>query len=282
MKEWNIDELIPLLSRCGSIAMRYYDNPPVEMKQDRSVVTAADKGIEQLLAQEFNRPAENIYLIGEETILEHNADYFSAALRETCWIVDPIDGTAPYTNHIDSAWGISVAYMRNGVIEEGAFYFPALNKLIITDGDEVWFCDSMEPGQLEIPELVPFEFKYRSLGTGGMVSVSQKMAKVGRLTFDDQVLAWSACLSSMTYLMEGRFPAYLAMLKLWDIAAGLAIIRHGDYCCYTADGKPLDLNITNGTFKLDFAAADCWCLQGYAVLASSEGVMNELFDKIEI
>ncbi|MCF6177012.1 MAG: hypothetical protein L3J71_14735 [Victivallaceae bacterium] len=282
MKEWHIDKLIPLLSRCGGIAMHYYNNPPVELKQDKSVVTAADKEIEQLLAQGFNRPEDNVYLIGEETILEHDADYFDAALKECCWIVDPIDGTAPYTNHIDSAWGISVAYMRNGIIEEGAFYFPALNKLIITDGATVWFCDSMVPGQSKLPHLVPFEFRYRPLGSGGMVSISQKMAKVGRLTFDDQVLAWSACLSSMTYLMEGRFPAYLAMLKLWDIAAGLAIIEHGNYCCRTADGKTLGLNITDGTFNLDFNAENCWRLEGHAVLASSETVMNELFDKIEI
>ena len=282
LKTWNINKLIPLLSSCGSIAMDYYNNPPVELKKDRSVVTAADKEIEQLLAQEFNRPEENVYLIGEETILEHDADYFETALRETCWIVDPIDGTAPYTNHIDSAWGISVAYMRNGIIAEGAFYFPALNKLIITDGNAVWCCDSMVPGQVELPHLVPFEFKYRPLGSGGMVSVSQKMAKMGRLTFDDQVLAWSGCVSSMTYLMEGRFPAYLAMLKLWDIAAGLAIIGHGDYCCRTAAGRVLGVDVTDGTFNLDYNSEECWCLSGHAVLASSEMVMDELFNKIEI
>lgn len=282
MKNWQINKLIPLLSRCGEIAMGYYNNPPFEIKQDDSVVTIADKQIEQLLARAFNRPAAGVFMIGEETVAEHSADYFAEAFRQTCWIVDPIDGTAPYTNHIDSAWGVSVAYMRNGVIEEGAFYFPAIHELIITAGDKVWFCDSMEPGQDRLPELVPFEFKYRQLGTGGMISISQKLAKLGRLTFVDQVLAWSACISSMKCLMQGRFPAYLAMLKLWDIAAGLAIISHGNYCCRTWDNRALGVNVTDGTFKLDFHSEDCWKLQGYAILASTELVMDELRDKIEI
>jgi myo-inositol-1(or 4)-monophosphatase len=282
MNDWQINKLIPLLSRCGEIAIHYYNDPAIEIKSDDSVVTIADKKIEQLLGQEFNRPEENVFMIGEETVAEHSAEYLTEALQKTCWIVDPIDGTAPYTNHIDSAWGISVAYMRNGMIEEGAFYCPAINELIITDGDMVWFCDSMLPGQLTLPDLVPFQFKYRQLGTGGMVSISQKMAKLGRLTFADQVLAWSGCVSSMSYLMQGRFPAYIAMLKLWDIAAGLAIIAHGDYYCKTWEGRPLGLNITNGNFNLDFSSSDCWRLQGYAVLASSTTVMDEIFDKIEI
>ncbi len=277
MKEWKLTALCELLSHCGAVAMGYYAAPSVEIKADASVVTLADKEIEHFLAMEFNRPDSGIYLIGEETVQEHSATYFKAALGGTCWVVDPIDGTAPYTNHIDPAWGISIAYMKRGIIQEGAFYFPAIKQLIITEGEQVWYSDSFSPGQSVMPELRPFEFKYRPLGTGGMISLSQKLTKRGKIAIDDAVLSWSGCLSSMNYLMQGYFPAYVTHLKLWDIAAGLAIISHGNYLCQIASGETLDCHITaGGCFNLDFASPQCWHLKRYAILASAPAVLREL------
>lgn len=280
LNEWNIDKLIPLLSACGATAMKYYENPPLEMKQDNTVVTAADKAIEQALSLEFDHPDQGVFIIGEETSAGHSRDYFSRALRETCWVVDPIDGTAPYSNRIPSAWGISVALMRNSIIEEGALYFPAIKELIITNKDEVLISTDFVPGQSKMPTLNKLEFGYRTLGTGGMVSISQMIAKHADMNFPDQVVALSGCIASISGLIQGRFPAYISTLKLWDIAASLAIISHGNYVSRLLNGAELSTKIDNTCFELDTASPNCWKMHGHAVIASSPETLKQLTDKI--
>jgi 3'-phosphoadenosine 5'-phosphosulfate (PAPS) 3'-phosphatase len=45
MNNWNIYELAELLSKCGKVAMNYYESPLQKLKADNSVVTIADKTV---------------------------------------------------------------------------------------------------------------------------------------------------------------------------------------------------------------------------------------------
>ena len=49
MNNWSVDEIVGVCCEAAKIAMEYYSNPPMELKSDNSVVTAADKAIEQYL-----------------------------------------------------------------------------------------------------------------------------------------------------------------------------------------------------------------------------------------
>jgi myo-inositol-1(or 4)-monophosphatase len=143
MNNWNIEEVLKIIAECGEIALKYYDNPGYELKPDKSIVTEADKAIEDYLTSKLNDPSKNAYMIGEETILSKNEEYISNALKENTWIIDPIDGTAPYSHHIPT-WGISIAFMQNGIIKEGAIFLPVIGELFISCNDKIYYNSGLQ------------------------------------------------------------------------------------------------------------------------------------------
>lgn len=230
MNVWNLEKMVALLYECGDIALRYYENPPCEIKDDNSVVTAADRAIEERLASEFDLPESGLRMIGEETINTHGEEYIQAAIAGDCFVVDPIDGTAPYSIHFP-AWGISVGYMRNGRIVEGAVYFPVFDELMITDGPDAWLY--RKDGRIPYPFEVPRIDKSRSLG------VSQEMIRHGRLDMTNHLVAWDTAVGVFHYMMQGKLLGYVSDLKIWDIAGCLALMERGGFTGRTYDGKTI-------------------------------------------
>lgn len=269
MEKWDIQKLMPLLRECGEIALKYYDNPPIEIKADKSIVTVADKAIEARLAEEFDRPNEGIYLIGEETVKSRSEEYIQNALKGTAWVVDPIDGTAPYSAHLP-AWGISVALMKKGVIKEGAVYLPPQNDCLITDGEKVLRCtDVRNEGKLEV-----FDFKPRPLSDDGIISISQYCAKNSKFTMSNQVFAWSGCVASFYSLFIGKIMAYVASLSLWDIAASLAILERSSIIARHQGGKNLSIQVDNTVFELKADSPDRWKMHAFAVAAPDDETID--------
>ena len=269
MTDWNVQKLLPLLKECGKIALKYYDNPPIEIKADQSIVTAADKAIEKRLSEEFDRPDAGVYLIGEETIKTRSEDYLQTALSGTAWVVDPIDGTAPYSAHMP-AWGISVALMKNGRIAEGAIYIPAQDKCLITNGKEVLHytnvSNNVEP---EVFESVP-----RHLSPDGIISISQITTKNNIFNMSNQLFSWGGCVASFYYLFTSKIMAYIASVKLWDVAACLAILERSNFIIRGRGGQNLSTCVNNTIYELDAASTERWKLRGYAIAAGSDDIID--------
>ena len=269
MNKWDIYELAELLSRCGKVAMDYYDNPPMELKKDMSVVTIADKTVEKMLGEVFDKPENDSYMIGEETQAERGEEYIQAALKKRCWIVDPIDGTAPYTVQIPF-WGISVAMAEDSFIKEGAIYFPALGELMITDGGQAFLAENFHPGTTEKPVFKPYPFKKLPLDGTSIISISQKAAKYARINISNQVIAWSSCVGSFAWVLKGHFSAFIGTINLWDIAAASAFMQIGGFIGRMETGKNMRSRITNEFYVLDAGAPNRWQLRDYMVLGPDE------------
>lgn len=274
VKEWNIEEIKRLLLECGKLSMLHYADPDVKLKPDHSVVTPADTGIEKLLAREFDRPEEGVYLIGEETLASRSENYVRNALDGTCWIVDPIDGTAPYVAGIP-AWGISLALAKNRRIVEGAIYLPPQDELIYTSGDQAYrvrgFAAGGESEAMESCSVRP--------NPAGAVSVSQQHAKSGRVSVPGAVFSLGGCVASFYLLFSGKITAYVASVSLWDIAASLAIMERLGFKAVTDTGKELTSAISDELYALAPDCRDRWKLRGYAVIASSRRIADEIFSK---
>ena len=268
MKNWNVQKLLPLLRECGEIALKYYDDPPIEIKADRSIVTAADKAIEARLAEEFDRPDEGVYLIGEETVKSRSEEYIQNALNGIAWVVDPIDGTAPYSAHLP-AWGISVALMVEGVIQEGAIYLPPQNDCLISDGEKVLRCADMQGRG----ELKDFDFKPHPLTDDGIISISQLCAKTKTFTMSNQVFAWSGCVASFYNLFIGKIMGYVASLSLWDIAASLALMERSSMLARHHSGN-LSVEVNESVFDLQSGSLTRWKMHAYAVAAPDDETID--------
>ncbi len=91
--------------------------PDVEVKPDRSFVTALDKAIEQRLRREINLACPDHGIIGEEEGPERP----DASIQ---WILDPIDGTAAFIAGVP-VYGTLVALAVDAIPVIGVMDLPA-------------------------------------------------------------------------------------------------------------------------------------------------------------
>jgi myo-inositol-1(or 4)-monophosphatase len=260
MNDWNLNKIVELMHECGRIAMHFYDDPPLEEKSDNSIVTAADKAVEQRLAQEFDRPAEGAYLIGEETIDTHGEDYIRRALQGNCWVVDPIDGTAPYAQQVP-VWGISIGFMRNGYIAEGGVYFPVTGELMITDGPDAWLYRGNE--------RTPFPFKAAALNGSVSLALSQRITRRGRVELTNHLMVFDCVVGVFLRILKGKMLGYICNAKLWDLAGCLPLAERAGFVCKNYDGTYLTCDAA-ASFQLTGPAETRWQLLKTTVIAAGE------------
>lgn len=227
MKNWEPQKLIEILIESARIALLYYDKPKKEIKDDLSVVTIADKTIENKLSSYFDNSNENSYMIGEETLHQKDKNFLDKALNNIAWIVDPIDGTVPYANGL-AYWGISIGYAQKGIIKEGALFFPVTGDMIVTQGSKV-FLGKVDPCSDKIPQLGDFKELKKpdmSLNKYDIVVLTQTFAKHGTINIPNPVLVLCCATASFSFTALGKFMSYLGSnIKLWDYAAALAILK---------------------------------------------------------
>jgi fructose-1,6-bisphosphatase/inositol monophosphatase family enzyme len=100
----------------GDIAMKGTDDP----------VTIVDREVEAFLTEALSKLAPGVAIVGEEAahadaaVLDH--------LAGQCWIIDPLDGTANFTEGKEP-FGIIIALADAGVAVAGWLYDPLKDRL---------------------------------------------------------------------------------------------------------------------------------------------------------
>lgn len=113
--------------QAGEIALRHYGRARVEVKDNQTVITAADREVEAFLRQRLLELLPQAAFIGEETARDAAA-LQAARSGEWVWVVDPIDGTAGFVDGLD-LFCISIGLLHHGQPYAGALYFPVLDHL---------------------------------------------------------------------------------------------------------------------------------------------------------
>ena len=270
--QWDLEKLFDLFKAAGSIALNYFEAPPTELKSDQTVVTMADKEIEQLFAAKLNDPANNSYMIGEETIEKYPQSYIDEALQSPCcWVLDPIDGTAPYSSHM-AFWGISLGLMKHGKLVEGAVYLPCFDRIVATCGDRL-FCRSVKnPTDWE-----PFELKINPLGVKGHISLGQYTTRKWVYNGKNTLFSICSCVGSLYLLLTGKVTAYCGDFKLWDIAGMLPILERANFAILSvADSNaPLSGDLHDNMFELQ-QADRMWRVKAPVIAAPDAGTALEI------
>lgn len=117
------DSLEPLLREAAAIAVELRRGLLVEQKKDSSLVTNVDRAIEQFLKPRLLEMTPGAGFFGEE--YGH-----TAGTEAGYWVVDPVDGTSNFAFG-QPLWGITAAFLRNGVIESGAIFLPELGEMYL-------------------------------------------------------------------------------------------------------------------------------------------------------
>ncbi len=106
------------------------DEIQVEHKGDKSPLTMADKAANEIIIDFLSKT--NYPIISEEN---KQVDYQTRKEWDTCWIVDPLDGTKEFIKK-NGEFTVNIALCRNGNPIFGVIYVPVTRELYYATVDE--------------------------------------------------------------------------------------------------------------------------------------------------
>ena len=123
-----VRELETVIRLCKEVSPKVLEiynsnNLGVEIKEDNSPVTKADKYVDKYLRDNLSTIFPSIGFLTEESV-----DDLSRLDKEYIWIIDPIDGTKDFVAH-DDQFSINVALCHRHEIVLGVIYAPVSGNL---------------------------------------------------------------------------------------------------------------------------------------------------------
>ena len=234
------DALLPLLEKAGKLALDMQSATEVEEKADKTVVTATDLAVTQLMLDGlkplYTQP-------GHMMLDEENAGEPEEAARlldaEYLWVMDPIDGTATYALGLPM-WGVCVGVLRRGQPWLGFIYLPALGELYYADDKEGYvvthaFTPQAKKRALAAPKPRPQDMNFVALGT--------TLGKNGH-HWDGKIaypFGIHASCVTQAWTVAGRVTAAIRYSKVWDVVIAWPMFKHaGMQLLRYPDGQPLE------------------------------------------
>jgi histidinol phosphatase-like enzyme (inositol monophosphatase family) len=124
MSDSYIEAVEALARLAGDFAMSHYASDiAIDIKQDGSPVTVADRGAEERAREWLEAHFPHDGILGEEF-----GDVRPNARRQ--WIIDPIDGTKSFIRQVP-LWGTLVAITEDDMVLAGCAYFPAVGETVV-------------------------------------------------------------------------------------------------------------------------------------------------------
>lgn len=231
-----------------------------DKRNGRDLVTTTDKRIEQYCTSLISRQFPYDEIIAEET-------YNSKTDIETgkrYWIIDPLDGTWNYANHIP-LFAFQIAFVDNMI--------PVLSVISIPygiNGKERFyaqkgigaFCNGVKLGESKRSDIRKTVIALGDLSLWNTESVYSELDFVKKTRpFVGLYRIFGSSAISFAYLAASRVDAYISFFqKPWDVVPGMLIAEECGCTAYQLDGYPFRIglpdfvmiNKTDGLHKIVF------------------------------
>ena len=210
----------------------------VSIKGPSDFVSNADTKAEKIIIEELTKIKRNYSIISEEDGSKTNKD------KENTWIIDPIDGTTNFLHGIPH-FAISIALRSGNEIISGVIYDPIKDEMFYAEKNNGAFFNNQRIRVSKKKKIENCLF-----ATGGKESINNELItrRSGSAALD------------MAYVAAGRYDGYFQnKLNLWDIAAGIIIVKEAGGII-----NPLDLSINDNI----------------TISASSEAINEKMLEKL--
>lgn len=215
-----------------------------DWKEDFSVVSRADKLLEEIFRNELYKIFPNIALLGEES---------GGRITAPSWVLDPIDGSSSFISGLP-LWSISLGLIdENALPAHGFLSIPNLNKLIWQNGAG----QLMDNNRL-VPKGIHGMQAHHKLRKTYFHKESQIAVPSGfykrlglKKNFSGKVRSLGSTALHASLVATGNLNAALiGRPKIWDIAASWSHLQSMDldlYYCedptnyHSAEWRPLNL-----------------------------------------
>ena len=95
----------------------------IQVKEDKTLLTKADVEIQGLIVEIIKKYDKNANFIAEEKDLRIVDEQ-----NETIWVIDPIDGTRPFTEPNNKEYCCAVGVLENGMPIAAMIFMPEMGK----------------------------------------------------------------------------------------------------------------------------------------------------------
>jgi myo-inositol-1(or 4)-monophosphatase len=182
----------------------------VSVKGPSDFVSNADTKAEKIIIEELKKARPNYSIISEEDGTETNKD------TQNVWIIDPIDGTTNFLHGIPH-FAISIALKSKNEIVCGVIYDPIKDEMFYADKNNGAYFNNH---RIKVSKRKNFDDCIFAMGGNDEEALKDKA-----ITNRSIRKSGSAALD-MAYVAAGRYDGYFQKnLKLWDIAAGIIIVK---------------------------------------------------------
>ena len=203
----NLNIMIKASEKASKVLVRDFgeiEKLQVKKKGPTDFVTNADIKVEKIIIEELKKARPNYSFITEENGIKINKD------KNNTWIIDPIDGTVNFLHGIPH-FAISIAHKSENEIISGLIFDPIKNEMFYAEKNNGAFFNNHRIRVSKKNDLNECLFV-----TGGKLNreIELPYRKSGCAALD------------MAYVASGRYDGYFQnKLNLWDIAAGIIIIK---------------------------------------------------------
>ncbi len=210
----------------------YRSNLNIELKEDRSPVTEADRAAEMCIRGRLLERFPDHGMYGEEYgNVNPDAEYL--------WLVDPIDGTKSFIQ----AYGFfstQIALLHRGVLIVGVSCAPAMNELAwAANGEGAW----LNGDRLKVSSVTAIEAATISSGNIQSLARSGNWEAYRELMSNADRTRGYGDFYHYHRLAAGQIDAVLESdINILDIAALTVIVREAGGLVTGLDGSPIDID----------------------------------------
>ena len=222
----NLNIMVKACEKASKVLIRDFgeiENLQVSAKGPLDFVTNTDIKVEKILIEELTKSKKSFSILSEERGFIKNND------KKNIWIIDPIDGTSNFLHGIPH-FAISIALQSNNEIVSGLIFDPIKNEMFYAEKNNGSYLNNKRIRVSKKKEIDKCLF-----ATNGKKFKNTNLhnRKSGSAALD------------MAYVAAGRYDGYFQEnLNLWDIAAGLILIKEAGGVINEVDlGKNENLEI---------------------------------------
>lgn len=225
-----------LAEEAGAMALDYFDKREslvIETKRDlQDVVSIADRNVETMLRERVAEAFSDDGFLGEE----HGYNDGSSGYT---WVVDPIDGTAPFVNGMPS-WCVSIAVVRNGLPVIGVIKVPCSEE---TYASAEGVGATLNGKRLTLDPARNLQNALTGIGCNNYVTPE----RVGRIVSDVMARGGNFIRNGsgalmLAYVAAGRLVGYYEPhMRAWDCMAGFCLVKEsgGRFMPFSLEGERL-------------------------------------------
>ena len=218
----------------GRLILGYYQHEglAVDLKGDKSPVTAADRGAEMLIRERVKQQFGDDGVLGEEFGEEPSRNGYR-------WILDPVDGTKSFVHGVP-LFGTLIGLEHEGRMVLGVCRFPALDEMVYAarGSGSWWQKGNQEPRRARVTAVALLSdalfctTTFTGWDTIGRRDALEKLSKAARIT-----RGWGDCYGHIL-VATGRADVMVdPQMNAWDAAALVPIVEEAGGCFIDWQGR---------------------------------------------